>query len=188
LSDLLCVIETSDPRHQLSLTCDHYVAVSDGFKTQYLVSDDVKPGEHFVYVADDFHQQLRLVQVKNVTRQYKTGLYNIATNEGTIIVNNIAASCYSNYTTIRIAHNVLGLFRLYYKLAKWFSIEEPFQIPKTSIPKPIKFLADNINFINFSHDLILSIVWLVEIEGLVTVVYLIQIILQKHIKMIGNFQ
>jgi len=153
-----------------------------------LVADDVKPGEHFVYIADDFHQQLRLVQVNNVTGQYKTGLYNIATNEGTIIVNNIAASCYSNYTTIRIAHNVLGLFRLYYKLAKWFSIEEPFQIPKTSIPKPIKFLADNINFINFSHDLILSIVWLVEIEGLVAVVYLIQIILQKNIKMIGNFQ
>ncbi len=153
-----------------------------------MVSDDVKPGEHFVYVADDFHQQLQLVQVKNVTRQYKTGLYNIATNEGTIIVNNIAASCYSNFTTIRISHNVLGLFRLYYKLAKWFSIEEPFKISKTAIPKPIKFLVDNINFINFSHDLILSIVWLVEIEGLVTVGYLIEIILQKNIKMIGKFQ
>ncbi|CAF0826710.1 unnamed protein product [Adineta steineri] len=113
-TDLFCVIETSDPRYKLSVTCDHYVGVSDGSKTHYLISDHVKSTEHFVYVHDDLNHQLELVQVTNVTRQYKTGLYDLATNEGTLVVNNIVASCYSNVTTITIAHNVLGKYYIYF--------------------------------------------------------------------------
>lgn len=188
MSEVFCVIETSDPKYQLSVTCDHYVAVSQGSQTQYLISDHIKPGEHFVYVKDNVEHQLQLVQVKNVIRQYKTGLYGLTTNEGTLIVNNIVASCYSNFTTIKIAHNVLGLFRLYYKLAKWFSVEEPFKISTNGIPKSIKSLMDNKNVVIFCHDLFINIIWLVEIGLMVTIGYLIQIIVQKTIKVMCKFQ
>ncbi|CAF4022995.1 unnamed protein product, partial [Adineta steineri] len=135
-TDLFCVIETSDPRYKLSVTCDHYVAVSDGSKTQYLMSNHVKSTEHFVYVHNDLNHQLELVQVTNVLRLYKTGLYSLTTNEGTLVVNNIVASCYSNVTSITTAHNILGLFRVYYRVAKWFSVEEPFKMRTNGIPKP----------------------------------------------------
>ncbi|CAF4174308.1 unnamed protein product, partial [Adineta steineri] len=178
-TDLFCVIETSDPRYKLSVTCDHFVAVNDGSKIQYLISDHVKSTEHFVYVQNDLNHQLEPVQVTNVTRQYKTGLYGLATNEGTLIINNIVASCYTNITTITIAHNILGLFRLYYRVAKWFSVEEPFKMRTNGFPKSIQFIKDNLMGVIFCHDLIVNTIFLMELEVLITISYLIQIIVQK---------
>ncbi|CAF0913620.1 unnamed protein product [Adineta steineri] len=185
-TDLFCVIETDDRRYKLSVTCDHYVAVSDGSKTQYLISDHIKPTEHLVYVQNDLNHELEPVQVTNVTRQYKTGLYALATNEGTLIINNIVASCYTNITTIGIAHNVLGLFRAYYRVAKWFSVEEPFKMQTNGIPKSIQFIKDNLTGVIFCHDLIVNTVLLVELEMLITISFLIRIIVQKNIKTIGS--
>ncbi|CAF0859247.1 unnamed protein product [Adineta steineri] len=185
-TDLFCVIETDDRRYKLSVTCDHYVAVSDGSKTHYLISDHIKPTEHLVYVQNDLNHELEPVQVTNVTRQYKTGLYALATNEGTLIINNIVASCYTNITTIGIAHNVLGLFRAYYRVAKWFSVEEPFKMQTNGIPKSIQFIKDNLTGVIFCHDLIVNTVLLVELEMLITISFLIRIIVQKNIKTIGS--
>ena len=180
LPELFCVIETVDPRYQLSVTCDHYVAVIQGSQKRYLIADRIKPGEHSVYVRDNLQNQLRAVAVRNVAREFKTGLYGLTTNVGTLIINDIVASCYSNFTTFRIAHNVLGLFRLYYKLAKWVSIEEPFKIRSNGMPKPIKILADNKTFVIFSYELFVNIKCLIETFVLIAIVYFTQVFIHKH--------
>ncbi|CAF1530622.1 unnamed protein product, partial [Adineta steineri] len=78
------------------------------------------------------------------------------------------------------------LFRVYYRVAKWFSVEEPFKIRTNGIPEPIKSLLDNITFVIFCHDLVVNTIFLMKLEVLITISYLVQIIVQKNIKTIGS--
>ncbi|CAF1039997.1 unnamed protein product [Didymodactylos carnosus] len=85
--------------------------------------------------------QLEPVRVKNVTEEYKTGYYTPLTSKGTLIVNDIVASCYSNVVSHNLAHNILAPLRWWYSVAKVLTIREPFQhiengihwIPKTML-------------------------------------------------------
>ena len=65
---------------------------------------------------------------------------------GTLIVNGMAASCYSSVISHRLAHSFLAPLRWWYHLGKLFSIEEPFEYSPTGgihwIPKAMLQLTD----------------------------------------------
>jgi hypothetical protein len=53
---------------------------------------------------------------------------------GTLIVNDMAASCYSNVINHNLAHQMLAPIRWWYRFAKFISIEQPFEyVPNEGI-------------------------------------------------------
>ena len=48
------------------------------------------------------------------------------TGQGTLIVNGMAASCYSSVVSHDLAHHVLAPLRWWYRLAKFFAVKQPF--------------------------------------------------------------
>ena len=70
---------------------------------------------------------------------------------GTLIVNGMAASCYSSVVSHNLAHQVLAPLRWWYRFAKLFAVEQPFEyvptggihwIPKTMLQLTEKYLPN----------------------------------------------
>jgi len=70
---------------------------------------------------------------------------------GTLIVNDMAASCYSSVINHNLAHRMLAPIRWWYHFAKFFAIEQPFEyipdggihwIPKAMLEITEKYLPN----------------------------------------------
>jgi hypothetical protein len=156
-------IET-ETGHRLSLTGNHFIAVNHN--DRFLPANQIKSRD-IVFIHH--HGQLQPVTVRNVTEEYKVGYFTPMTGQGniyfqfkfniksifvlfklgTLIVNGMAASCYSNVISHDLAHHILAPLRWWYRFAKWFSIEQPFEyspdggihwIPKTMLQITEKYL------------------------------------------------
>jgi len=138
-------IET-ETGHRLSLTGNHFVAVDHS--DQYLAANQIKS---FDRVFVHYQGKLQSVIVRNVTEEYKRGYFTPMTGRGTLIVNDMAASCYSSVLTHHLAHQVLAPLRWWYRFAKLFAVEQPFEyvpdggihwIPKTMLQLTEKYLPN----------------------------------------------
>ncbi|CAF5079504.1 unnamed protein product, partial [Rotaria sp. Silwood1] len=61
----------------------------------------------------------------------KKGYYAPLTMKGTLLVNNVLASCYANVNNHHLAQYYMAPFRYYYKFARFISLNDPFNINKT---------------------------------------------------------
>lgn len=114
-------IET-ETGHRLSLTGNHFIAIDH--PDRFLPANQIKSRD-IVFIN---HQgQLQPVTVRNVTEEYKVGYFTPMTGQGTLIVNGMAASCYSSVVSHDLAHYVLAPLRWWYRLAKLISVKEPFE-------------------------------------------------------------
>ncbi|CAF1079110.1 unnamed protein product [Adineta ricciae] len=108
--------------HRISLTGNHFLAV--GHNDRFVPANKIQPND-IVFI----HQQgqLQQVTVRNITEEYKVGYVTPMTHHGTLIVNGMAASCYSSVISHDLAHYALAPLRWWYHLAKFFSVKQPFE-------------------------------------------------------------
>ncbi|CAF0974247.1 unnamed protein product [Adineta ricciae] len=101
---------------QLSLTSNHLLLTD---KNEYIMAKNIHAGTNIVIMNDK--GVLVSETVVNVIDIVKQGYIAPLTQEGTIIVNNIAASCYATINNHRIAHVALAPMRWWYS---WFGKEQ----------------------------------------------------------------
>ncbi|CAF1252056.1 unnamed protein product [Adineta ricciae] len=110
--------------HQISLTEHHLIPIvdSNGNDT-YLFAKHVQIGDQLIVLIND---TLDYSPVMNITIEMKKQYYAPLTMTGTLFVNDIFASCFANVRDHRFAQYSMTPFRVYYKLARYLSIAEPF--------------------------------------------------------------
>ncbi|UJR07516.1 hypothetical protein I4U23_011805 [Adineta vaga] len=132
--------------HQISLTGLHLIPiVSSNHKMNYTAARDIKLGDQFYVFIND---HLESSPVVNITIELKQGYFAPLTMTGTILVNNIYASCYASVTNHELAQMFMSPFRWYYQLMKLISRSEPFDNNQSNgIHWLIKFIYDIISII-----------------------------------------
>ncbi|CAF4733607.1 unnamed protein product, partial [Rotaria sp. Silwood1] len=124
LSSAMFYTIVTESKHQVSLTSYHLIATinKDG-DIIYIPAKDIKHNDTLRVVTNG---QVYFSSVINVTLEVKDGYYAPLTMTGTLLVNNIDASCFSNVKNHDIVQFSMGFIRWYYRLCRLLSIEKPF--------------------------------------------------------------
>lgn len=99
---------------QLSLTSSHLLLTDQESSHDYVMAKSLQSGMN-IYVMNE-QGILISEKVANVSDVVKQGYMAPLTNEGTVIVNSIAASCYATINSHDVAHIVLSPMRWWYNL------------------------------------------------------------------------
>lgn len=118
---------TTASGHQLSLTRHHLLATvaTDG-NVIYTAAENVHIGDHLL-VEQELNNTFDKSPVITIVLEQKLGYYAPLTHSGTIVVNGIVASCYVGVKSHDDAHFAMAPFRLFYNIASWWSVDEPFE-------------------------------------------------------------
>ncbi|CAF1210578.1 unnamed protein product [Rotaria sordida] len=110
--------------HEISLTDFHLIPIisSNGNQT-YLAAKHIQIGD-FLYVL--FNDKLQYSPVINITIEIKKGYYAPLTMKGTLLVNDVLASCFAYAKNHHLAQLYMFPFRLYYKLTRFFYLNDSF--------------------------------------------------------------
>ncbi|XP_043546650.1 sonic hedgehog protein A [Chiloscyllium plagiosum] len=131
-SKVFYVIETREPQTRLSLTAAHLLFAgqqrrrSPGqprFRATF--ASNVKPG-HLVYVPDGDGQRVRAATVEKVYLEEREGAYAPLTVQGTLVVNQVLASCYAVIEDHALAHWAFLPVRMSYAAKSLFSLSDSF--------------------------------------------------------------
>jgi hedgehog protein len=96
---------------QLSLTSSHLLPTDTH---GYVMAKNIHTGMN-IYVMNE-NGVLMSETIANVSDVVKQGYVAPLTEEGTLIVNNVAASCYATINNHYVAHGVLAPMRWWYRL------------------------------------------------------------------------
>lgn len=96
---------------QLSLTSTHLLPTDIG---KYVMAKDIHVGMN-IYVMNH-RGELIVETITDIIDILKQGYIAPLTQQGTLIVNNIAASCYATINDHHLAHTVLAPMRWWYTL------------------------------------------------------------------------
>jgi hypothetical protein len=96
---------------QLSLTSSHLLPTDIH---GYVMAKNIRVGMN-IYIMND-NGQLTTETISNIIDVVKQGYIAPLTQEGTLIVNNVAASCYATINSHYLAHVVLAPMRWWYNL------------------------------------------------------------------------
>jgi hypothetical protein len=96
--------------HQLTVTPLHLVLTNS---SGYIMAKNIEPGMS-IYVVDD-NGSLMIESVSQVTDVVKQGYVAPLTGEGTLIVNQVVASCYASIKSHHLAHAALAPMRWWYQ-------------------------------------------------------------------------
>lgn len=113
----LYVVITTEKKEQIVLTSSHLIFITDEKTPKIDVSSsyvtfakNVEVG-HFVFVKNN-SSKIELQKVINVTAIVETEHYAPLTEEGSIVVNNVVASCYAMIESQEIAHAAFQPMRM----------------------------------------------------------------------------
>ncbi|CAF3211706.1 unnamed protein product [Rotaria sp. Silwood2] len=110
--------------HKISLTSHHLIAtINNNEDVIYIPAKDIKLGNKLRVVINE---KVYSSPVINITMEMKNGYYAPLTMTGTLLVNNIDASCFSNIKNHNIVQFYMGFIRWYYRLNGLLSIQKPF--------------------------------------------------------------
>ncbi|KAK1171998.1 sonic hedgehog protein A [Acipenser oxyrinchus oxyrinchus] len=116
------VIETEEPHRQIALTAAHLLFVADsnataGFHSiKAAFASKVKPGQR-VFITEGGGSQVKPVAVKRIYLEEYEGSFAPVTAQGTIVVDQVLASCYAVIEEHRWAHWAFAPVRLSYRVA-----------------------------------------------------------------------
>ncbi|RXM96656.1 Sonic hedgehog protein A [Acipenser ruthenus] len=116
------VIETEEPHKQIALTAAHLLFVADsnataGFHSiKAAFASKVKPGQR-VFITEGVGSQVKPVAVKRIYLEEYEGSFAPVTAQGTIVVDQVLASCYAVIEEHRWAHWAFAPVRLSYGVA-----------------------------------------------------------------------
>ncbi|CAF1278143.1 unnamed protein product [Rotaria sordida] len=110
--------------HKITLTDLHLIPIiSSNNKMNYIAARQVQLGDQ-LYVLMNGH--IESSPVRNITIEIKKGYFAPLTLTGTILINDVLASCYASAKNHQWAQTSMAPFRWYYKLARFISVNEPF--------------------------------------------------------------
>ncbi|CAF4883392.1 unnamed protein product [Rotaria sp. Silwood1] len=119
----------TDSGHQISLTGLHLIPIiSSSNKMNYIAARHVQLGDQ-LYVLMNGH--IEFSPVRNITIEIKKGYFAPLTLTGTILINDVLASCYASAKNHQWAQTFMAPFRWYYKLARFISVNQPFNNNRT---------------------------------------------------------
>lgn len=113
------VLETDEPRRRLTLTPAHLVFVmkdnsTDSSDITAVFASNVKIGQRLLAVGNDRPDRLISARVTKTYMEHCEGSYAPVTSHGTIIVDQVLASCYAVVEAHDLAHWVLAPVRLWH--------------------------------------------------------------------------
>ena len=91
----------------------------------YVFAKQVELGNLLYVLKND---QIACSKVINIITEIKKGYYAPLTMEGTLVINNILASCFALIKDHHLAQYSMFPFRYYYTLKKLFHLNEPFNM------------------------------------------------------------
>ncbi|CAF2746124.1 unnamed protein product [Rotaria sp. Silwood2] len=119
----------TDSNHKISLTGLHLIPIiSSNNKMNYIAARDVHLGDQ-LYVLVNGH--MKPTTIKNITIEIKKGYFAPLTLTGTLLVNDVLASCYASVKNHQWAQMFMTPFRWYYRLARFISVNDPFDNNRT---------------------------------------------------------
>lgn len=113
------VIEAGSPPIRLALTAAHLLFVVRNATLTETFASDITPGQE-VMVLDEGGPHLRGVTVNRVYEEDREGSFAPVTGHGTIVVDDVLASCYAAVQNQKLAHSVFAPVRLVHKVAPFF--------------------------------------------------------------------
>lgn len=121
---LFYTIHTSSG-NQITLTAKHLLyVVNQNYsfevdKIQAVFADSVSEGQYLLLRNHDYIVPTVITKVDVGTKQ---GIYAPLTKHGTIVVDDVIASCYAYIDNIFIAHSVFAPMRVYHGISQYFSV------------------------------------------------------------------
>ncbi|CAF3499167.1 unnamed protein product, partial [Rotaria sp. Silwood2] len=94
----------------------------------YLAAKQINIGDLLYVLLND---KFEYSPVINITIEIKKGYYAPLTMKGTLLVNNVLASCFAYAKNHHLAQFYMFPFRFYYKLTRLFYINDPFNNNKS---------------------------------------------------------
>lgn len=82
----------------------------------FIWAENLHEGDEILVVSSNIQNETEWEEVLEITDVYKQGLMAPLTEQGTIIVNNVHASCYALVKSHQVAHFALAPYRFYYRL------------------------------------------------------------------------
>lgn len=110
------VIETSKPAMRIVLTAAHLLFIVQNSSLTVTFASDVAAGQE-VMMLDEAGWHLRAVRVDRVYEEEHEGSFAPLTGHGTVVVDNILASCYAAIQDQKLAHLAFAPLRLVHKVA-----------------------------------------------------------------------
>ncbi|XP_048474800.1 sonic hedgehog protein A-like [Rhincodon typus] len=123
------VLETEDSRLWMELTAAHLIFVSDNNTDRMenfrpIFASRVRTGQ-FVLVREIGSGQLRSSRIKAIYVEEYIGAYAPLTSHGTLLVNNVLASCYAMIEKHHWAHLAFAPLRLFHSLTSLLPVLHP---------------------------------------------------------------
>merc|ERR1711894_189690 len=103
--------------HSLTLTPNHLIYTGEFPSIQAVFASNVKIGDHGP--VKDGKNGMKADKVVAVDTISSTGLYSPLTEQGNIVVENILASCYSDFENHNLQHLAFAPFRWYKHARNW---------------------------------------------------------------------
>ena len=109
---------TVDGGAQISVTPDHLLYVGN---ETYLPAYAIDRSKHSLYLFFASAENVRRTSIRSIDLEFRSGYSTPLTNEGTLLVNRISASCYSSIYSHRLGNAAMTPLRWIHRGKKIFS-------------------------------------------------------------------
>jgi intein/homing endonuclease len=115
---------TTKSGHEISLTENHLIPIKtyDG-NEKYLPAKDIQLGDLLSVLLDNKFEYSPII---NKRIEIKQGYYAPITMKGTLLINNVLSSCFSNVKDHHLAQFYMFPVRFYYKFSRLIYLNDPF--------------------------------------------------------------